>query len=690
MRILILPALIALPVSSIHAQDETARLEEIVVTADFREAASSELPLSVSVLNEDVIAVAGVQHFEDLLLLIPNLNWSGETSRPRFLQIRGIGEREQYQGAPNPSVGFVVDDIDFSGIGMVATLFDVERIEVLRGPQGTRYGANALAGLINVRTRGPSDDFELKGEIQLGDDNALGAGVAFGGPVGDKSLSYRVVAQQYSSDGFRHNVFLGRHDTNKRDELTTRAKLNWAPNEDWRVELTGMLVDLDNGYDAWVNDNTLVTRSDKPGEDSQYSKAGAVKASWSGSEAFELLSITTFADSDIRVSFDGDWGNDIFWGVPYDFTSDTTRRRDTLSQEFRLISQPGAEIFGGGTNWLAGIHFLELEETNDILDLFNGDTFRDLSSDYSASSTAVFGQLDTKLSARLTFSAGLRVEDRDASYVDSQAVSFSPSETMAGGHLSLHYLLNDSTAWYGSLVRGYKAGGFNIGPSIPFDRREFDSESLWSLETGMKGDWREGTLNANIGIFYSVRRDQQVSTSIQLDPADPLSFVFFSDNAAEGFNFGIEAEMGWQLRPEWRVDASVGLLDSEYQDFQSPTVALSGREQAHAPSYQFAFALTYRNPSGLFGRIDLQGRDGFYFDDSHDERSEAYKLMHVKFGYEQARWSTSIWVRNLLNEKYAVRGFYFSNDPNDPLFLPELFRRLGDPRQYGITASYHF
>ena len=690
MRLLILPALIVLPMYSVYAQDETARLEEIVVTADFREAASSQLPLSVSVLSEDVITAAGVQHFEDLLLLAPNLNWSGETSRPRYFQIRGIGEREQYQGAPNPSVGFIVDDIDFSGIGMVATLFDVEQIEVLRGPQGTRYGANALAGLINVRTRGPSDDFEFRSQLRLGDDSALSAGVAFGGPIGDRSLSYRVVAQRSSSDGFRHNVFLGRSDTNKRDELTTRAKLNWAPNEDWRLELTGVLVDLDNGYDVWVNDNTFVTRSDKPGEDSQVSKAGAVRASWSGSEAFELLSITTFADSDIRVSFDGDWGNDAFWGVPYDFTSATVRNRDTRSQEVRLISQPGAEIFGGSTSWLAGIYFLELEEINDILELYNGGTFRDLSSDYGASSAAVFGQVDTELRPRLTLSAGLRVENRDASYADSQAVSFSPSETMVGGHLSLRYLLSDSTAWYGSLVRGYKAGGFNIGPSIPVDRREFDAETVWSLETGLKGDWLEGALNANIGFFYSLRRDQQVSTSIQLDPADPLSFVFFSDNAAEGFNFGVEAEMGWQLRPEWRFDASVGLLDTEYDNFESPTVALSGREQAHAPSYQFAFALTYRNSRGFFGRVDFQGRDEFFFDDSHNERSEAYELVHLRFGYEQERWTTSFWIRNLFDEQYAVRGFYFSNDPNDPLFLPELFIRLGDPRRYGVTASYHF
>ena len=159
-------------VAAARAIAQAPPLEEVVVTADFRERRAAQLATPVTVLDAGTLEEAGVQHFEDVLLLVPNLNWSGETSRPRFLQIRGIGEREQYQGAPNPSVGFIVDDIDFSGIGMVATLFDVEQIEVLRGPQGTRYGANALAGLVNLTTRAPGDEFEMRAKVDLGWDRA--------------------------------------------------------------------------------------------------------------------------------------------------------------------------------------------------------------------------------------------------------------------------------------------------------------------------------------------------------------------------------------------------------------------------------------------------------------------------------------------------------------------------------------
>src|ERR1700727_3049486 len=160
------------------AADDT--LEEIVVTASLRSTSVADLPESVTVIDRDTLREAGVQHFEDVLSLIPDLNWAVGTSRPRFFQLRGIGEVEQYQGAPNPSVGFLIDDIDFSGVGMPATLFDTQQIEVLRGPQGTIYGANALAGLISVRTADPGKDFVLNSEITGASYDTRAVGVALG------------------------------------------------------------------------------------------------------------------------------------------------------------------------------------------------------------------------------------------------------------------------------------------------------------------------------------------------------------------------------------------------------------------------------------------------------------------------------------------------------------------------------
>jgi outer membrane receptor protein involved in Fe transport len=158
------------------------------------------LPASATVLDRHTLRLAGVQHFQDVLALVPNLNWSAGTSRPRFFQLRGIGELEQWQGAPNPSVGFLIDGIDFSGVGMPATLVGRGRIEVLRGPQGTRYGANALAGLIAVNTRAPRREAEAN--ARLFGDYGTAASTACGGRLAGRA-AWRAPA--IPSDGFRRD-----------------------------------------------------------------------------------------------------------------------------------------------------------------------------------------------------------------------------------------------------------------------------------------------------------------------------------------------------------------------------------------------------------------------------------------------------------------------------------------------------
>src|SRR6185312_9339890 len=186
-------AVSCLLVGPAFSADDT--LQEIIVTASLRGVRAADLPQSVTVLDQSTLRGAGVQHFEDVLRLVPDLNWAAGTSRPRFFQLRGIGEVEQYQGAPNPSVGFLIDDIDFSGVGMPATLFDTRQIEILRGPQGTIYGANAIAGLINVRTEDPGAGFDLKSELTGGDYSTGAAGLAVGDGLDSGAAGWRLVAQ---------------------------------------------------------------------------------------------------------------------------------------------------------------------------------------------------------------------------------------------------------------------------------------------------------------------------------------------------------------------------------------------------------------------------------------------------------------------------------------------------------------
>jgi outer membrane receptor protein involved in Fe transport len=182
------------------------------------------------------------------------------------------------------------------------------------------------------------------------------------------------------------------------------------------------------------------------------------------------------------------------------------------------------------------------------------------------------------------------------------------------------------------------------------------------------------------------RDEQQVATSFQLDPGDPLSYVFFVDNAARGRNFGLEASLRWRVTGPLTFAAALGLLESEYLDYSYGERNLDGREQAHAPGYQYALSADWQDERGWTARLDVTGTAAFYFDASHDQRSEPYALVNLRVGREFERWSLYAWGRNVFDETYAVRGFYFGLEPPD--FANELYVQRGDPRQVGVTLEW--
>ena len=665
-----------------------AELEEIIVTASLRPEPASRVPVSTTVLDSATLRAAGLQHFADVLGLVPNLNWAGGTSRPRFFQLRGIGELEQYQGAPNPSVGFLIDEIDFSGVGMPATLFDVDQIEVLRGPQGTRYGANALAGLIKLNTRDPEPVFSLQTQAMTGEDGLWGAGVQAGGalqPGGDGS-AWRLVAQRLESDGFRHNAFLGSDDTNGRRETTLRGKLRLDLDESWRIDLAAMHVDLDNGYDAFTPDNSLTTLSDRPGRDAQRSSGGSVVVSGDLGSA-RLVSTSAAAESDSDYSFDGDWGNAAYWGefAPYDYYTSFARRRRTLSEDLRLVS--GATAQDDGFGWVAGLYALRLEEDGLQRDEFAGQALRaPLASSYDATNLAAYGELEWRLAESMTVSAGLRTETRSADYADSDGAAFAPDDTMLGGHLSLRGEPGEAASWYLTASRGYKAGGFNIGHLVPQDRRTFAPEYLWNLEAGLRFAAPAATVEGELAVFHMWRDDQQVATSFQVDPGDPLSYIFLADNAASGRNYGLEAELVWRPVDSFRLAGTLGLLHTEYIDYRYGDRDLDGRDQAHAPAWQYSLSAEWLGPRGFSARADVAATAAFYFDASHDQRSEPRTLVNLRAGWSDRSWAAWLWGRNVFDENYAVRGFYFGLEP--PAFADKLYVQRGDPRQFGVTVEW--
>ena len=697
-------AAVAVLPAALHAQPP-AGLEEIVVTAAFRSTNIDQLPVSVTVLDHEELRETTQQHFEEAIRQVPNLNLSGEGSRARYFQLRGVGELEQYEGSPNPSVGFIVDDIDFSGLGSLGTLFDIDRVEVLRGPQGTRYGANALGGLIYLRSMEPSRDHTADFETTVGSDGTRAVGAAAGGPLGD-TLAYRASVHKYENDGFRDNVFLNRHDTYGRDELTARGKLAWKPSDRVTVDVAGLFIDIDNGYDAWAIDNGFKTYSDHPGRDAQRSKAVSARVT-AELPNVDLVSITGLADTNAVFSFDADWGNAAYWApYVYDYVEGTNRERRTYNEELRVLSKPGA-IAGGHGDWLVGVYALDLTESNDhrvagvYADPFCGPACdlasdSDAQSDYGATNVAVFGQVRISLSTRLDLTAGLRAERRTARYDDNSSNHFAPADDMTGGEVAFDWRLTPGHSAYVRLARGYKAGGFNVSlAGVDFSTVDgltakeisFGPELLTSLEAGVRATFADGRLRADVGAFVARRTDQQIKVPIQLVLGDPSSFLFVTANAERGEHHGIEASLDWRTSDRIAVKAAVGWLETKIDEF-SLFPLIEGREEAHAPRYTYSLGATYRGTSGWWGRLDLSGMGRFFFDYGHDQVSKPYGLTNLTVGRDWGSWSAKLWIRNVFDKEYFVRGFYFGNEPPD--FPNTLYTRLGDPRHFGLTLSYRW
>jgi len=660
-------------------------LPAMVVSADFRPAIALETPVSLTTINSDVIESRGAQHVEDILNLAPNVNISAGASRGQFFQIRGIGERSQFSSPLNPSVGLIIDGIDFSRTGGAATLFDIEQVEVLRGPQGTRFGTNALAGVINLQSKQPTDELDIHFETGIAEYGTRSLGLAIGGPVIEDTLLGRLSIHSHRSDGYMDNDFLNRSNTQDRDELTARGQLKWLINNDLTVDLNLLHLNIDNGYDAFTLDNSRNSLSDEPGQDTQHTNAVALKTDWRASSAVQIQTATSYSKSDIVYSYDADWG---FVGqfaaglFPYSATEEFKRGRENYGFELKALSNEDGRLFSGRSEWVIGVNFLM---QNEYLDLSSD--FGDLINEYETENISLFAQLDTKLSQKLTLITGLRIEHFEADYKDSNGIDIDTNEVLFGGKLGLNFQINDDHLLYTSLSRGYKSGGINNNDALPASELEFDTEYMWTLETGVKSLWLEGDLMTSISIFYSSRRDAQVKSSV------PVGIGAFEDsvtNAAKGNNYGLEAEIDWSATDDIRLFTAVGLLHASFDSYENPRlVGIEDRRMAHAPAYTFTVGTEVAISPSLTFNANVEGKDEFYFSNSHNAKSNSYALTNASLEYRTGDWTMTLWGRNLFDKEYATRGFFFGNNPAKG-YVGENYIQLGDPHVVGLSLAWDY
>jgi iron complex outermembrane receptor protein len=671
-------------------EEAPTELAPLLVTADLWSSELDRTSASATVFDAAQLATHGQQHFADLISSTPNLTWTGGTSRPRFFQIRGIGENSQFEGeAPDSSIRFLVDDIDFTGLGGVASLFDVQQVEVLRGPQAGAFGANAAGGMIKMVTADPTPYLTGMTELTIAQDSLRSAGFAVGGPVisdtPDK-LMFRFAVQQTEANGWRDNAFLNRSDTNAQDELTLRLKLRANPTADWQWNAMLFYADMDNGYDEFSLDNTgFTTFSDQPGVDLQESAAASLRGTYTGAEAFAFTTKTSYTDSDSIYSFDSDWTN-LTDPRGYDLFLETQRHRQVFNQEIRFDSPLTTDATA--PRWTVGGYY---EST--VEDTFLTAGFGGASTTFDATTLAVFGQWRQSLGPNTRLIAGLRVEDYDLTTDIEFRSDIDFSDTLIGGKLVLEHDLNERDLLFVSLTHGYKAGGANIynflvvpdeGPA------DYTTETLWNLELGWRGRSADGRVSGEIIGFYLDRNEPQVRDSAGFG----ASFTYFVDNGTAAAIYGIESNFRAQLTDRFSAYGSLGLMESDLDPFtlNNPNAdPAGGRALANVPASSYRLGLRFdatASTTGFWASAEVTGRDSYFESNTHNETRRAYLVVNASLGYRMDAWSFTLWARNLLDDGYKNRIFYFGNA--GPNFETRRYESPAPPRQLGATVRYSF
>lgn len=675
-------------------------LAPLRVTADLWQSPLDRIPASVTVYDATALAHGAVRHFGDLADQIPNLTWTGGTSRPRYFQIRGIGENSQFEGeTPDSTVRFLVDDLDFTGLGTLGSTFDVQQVEVLRGPQAGAFGANAAGGVVRLVSVAPTPYWTGRVEGSVGGDALRTGSAALGGPLlaaAPEKLMVRLAVQQHASDGFRRNLTLNR-DTNARDEFTARLRLTFNPTDQWRWDAAVLFSDFDNGYDEFALDNNgEFTFSDQPGRDAQRSTAASLRGTYSGWDGVRFSTVTAASWVDSTYSYDDDWTAASYMGF-----SDLRRDRTVLNQELRLDSDEQSRGDGWIHRWTLGAFFARIDEdsayTNE--DPWN---LRGLRTLYTSDNFAAFGQIAHDITPATRLTLGLRTERVEldgrgvrtrfrnipATYDPQRVTTPQFSDTLIGGKLSLEHRLGaDGPQLFASLTRGYKAGGINVDARIDpaTDPLTYATETLWNYEAGLRGHALDGRLRGELTLFHLARHDTQVRDSAGFGG----SYRFFTDNADRARVTGLEAAASYDVTPGWTLHGTLALMDSQLD----PAVisngnTVGGRRLANTPRYGTTLGLRHRADTGWFGGVELVARGEQFDSNNQNEARRAFRLVNATLGYAWGDWTFTLWAKNLFDEAYDKRVYFFGNE--DPDYLETRYETRADPRQLGVTAAWRF
>ena len=716
-------ALAALPAAQVLAQDqadvpdadksEAAQLGTITVTARKREETLQEVPIAVTAFSAQKLDDFNVEDLSDLDAQVPNLTVYAArgSSSTVTAYIRGVGQADPLWGV-DPGVGIYLDDVYIARPqGALLDIFDVERIEVLRGPQGSLYGKNTIGGAIKYVSRALDSDFGGSASLTLGTDNQQDFKVGINAPLGESGWVARFAGANLTRDGYGENVRTGQ-DVSDKEIVAGRFTLGFIGSDVWSLQFTADSIDdasavrgarmlganrfaptvapLDDNYDV---------RNGMPNVNDTTMEGYGLTFNYKINDDWSFKSVTAQRESDTETNIDFDTLPNIIADVKA-FYSD-----EQFSQEFQVNYDNGGNFTAVG-----GMYYFNAEAGGTVLNNFFNLSFGNTNGQVDTDSIAFYGEGTYHFNDQWALTLGGRwTSEEKAVDIFNQAFSDAtftrPIATVSdledsvefdnfSPKISLDYQATEDMLLYGLVSRGFKSGGFNIRANIsavPASGRPFDDETLTTFELGAKIAFADQSWFLNAAYFHSDYEDVQLSIFTTIPNSNPPAFFGDFTNAGAATVQGVELELFGQLSDNWVLQGNLGFLDAEYDEYISAGVNVADQQKfTNAPEFSGALSLQYIHPLANGGEI--RSRLGYSYQDkvypttdlSEVIAQDGYGLWSGSVIWQvNDQWRVALEGNNLADEEYRTTGYNIAA-------LGILTGFYGAPRTVALTASYQF
>ncbi len=732
------PFLATMHFSSIAEPAHSANnIEEVFVTARKRTESSQDVPIALSIFNEQTINSPLIENISSLAALSPNVNFihtaplSG-SSNAASVFIRGVGQND-FLLTTDPAVGVYLDGVYIArSIGGVLQLVDTERVEILRGPQGTLFGKNTIGGAVQVISREPAEEFTANITATVGDENRSDVKASIEGSLAE-NVQARLSVLSEARDGYSTRI-LDNTELGDIDRQSYLARLSWQINDNNELALsidhthqrqealpqsiigivdtpirdlynTLVAAPLGTAWDErWITGNPFSTFQTGPSEDDADITGASLSFIHNGSNV-EFTSITGYREMSAHYGRDPD-------GSPLQYAHSINHDdHKQFSQELRLAGTSLDEKI----DWLAGLYYFRehgknltegflfsgiyqatcnLGACNPILDFdFN------VNNDVITESSAFFAQMTTHINDQLNLTVGLRqtYEEKEFSvdnFTLNSGLQFIGPETVeddwdnTSPMISVDYHLNENTMTYLSASRGFKSGGYNGRQIFPGEVNQYDPEFVTSYEAGIKTHFEQQNINLEAAIFSVDYKDMQFTTLV----GGAGGLLPIIDNAAKAEIDGVEISVSGSPISSFSFNTGIGYLDARYTNVDDNSVITGDEELIRTPEWNAHMQLAYRWQLDTSGTIELTGHANFTSKVYHDSvNTEAIAeddltLVNASIGWLSAdnRYQVEAFVTNLTDKTYLISG------ASELAAFGGNEAHYARPREWGLRVSYTF